>query len=55
MIPLAGIFAWNYIILIKRIIGGFRIRKYIKNKNRDFISLRKSYDELTGLITQLEQ
>jgi len=55
MIPLAGIFAWNYIILIKRIIGGFRIRKYIKNKNRDFISLRKSYDELTGLIAQLEQ
>jgi len=53
-IPLAGIFAWNYNIVFRRIIGGFRVRKYIKNKNADYASLKKNHDELIKLVTGIE-
>jgi 1-acyl-sn-glycerol-3-phosphate acyltransferase len=50
IIPVTGIFAWNYNILFRRIIGGFRIRNYILKKNEEFILLKKNHDELTNLI-----
>jgi len=53
-IPLAGIFAWNYNILFRRIFGGFRVRKYISSKNPDYLTLRKDYDELTELVSGLK-
>jgi len=52
-IPVAGIFAWNYNILFRRIIGGFRFRKYIKDKNHDYLELRKNYDELISMVSSL--
>ncbi|MGE5421415.1 MAG: hypothetical protein ACM3UT_14610, partial [Chloroflexota bacterium] len=49
-LPLSGLFAWNYYLIFKRIMGGFRIRKLIRNKDRKFILLRKDYKELTSLV-----
>jgi len=50
-IPVAGIFAWNYNILFRRIIGGFRLREYVKEKNPDYLVLRNNYDELISLVS----
>jgi ABC-type multidrug transport system fused ATPase/permease subunit len=52
-IPVAGIFAWNYNILFRRIIGGFRLRRYIRMKDSDYSDLRKNFDELISLVTAL--
>lgn len=52
-IPLTGIFAWNYKLLFRRLIGGFRVRNYIRNKNGAFASLKNNYDELKGLVADL--
>ena len=49
-LPLSGLFAWNYYIQFRRIIGGFRIRNLIKEKSIEFESLRKSHTELVTLI-----
>ncbi|MDX9725396.1 MAG: 1-acyl-sn-glycerol-3-phosphate acyltransferase [Bacteroidales bacterium] len=53
LIPVSGIFAWNYNILFHRITGGFRIRKYDWEKNPDFLLLRKEHNELLTLIAGL--
>ena len=53
-IPAAGIFAWNFNILVRRIMGGFRLRKYKKLKNPGYAALRKNYDELISLVSLLE-
>ena len=53
-IPVAGIFAWNYNILFRRIIGGFRLRRYVKEKDPDYLLLRKNYDELISLVPVLK-
>jgi 1-acyl-sn-glycerol-3-phosphate acyltransferase len=53
-IPAAGIFAWNYNILVRRILGGFRLRKYSSQKNPDYAALRKNYDELISLVSVLK-
>ncbi len=53
-IPAAGIFAWNYNILVRRILGGFRLRKYNSQKNPDYAALRKNYDELISLVSVLK-
>ncbi len=52
-LPLSGIFAWNYNLQLRRIIGGFRVRTYIKTQNKEFDTLRKNYKELVDLITRL--
>ena len=52
-IPLAGIFAWNYNILFRRIRGGFRVKKYIKRENTDYLALKNDYDELAEIISGL--
>lgn len=52
-IPVAGIFAWNYNILYRRIIGGFRVRKYLSRGNNNYLVLKSSYDELIGLTNNL--
>lgn len=49
-LPLSGLFAWNYFLVFRRILGGFRIRKLIRNKDRKFVALRKDYNELTNMI-----
>jgi 1-acyl-sn-glycerol-3-phosphate acyltransferase len=54
-LPLSGLFAWNYHLLFRRIMGGFRIRYLIKNKSRGFIMLRKEYEELMKLIGEINR
>ena len=53
-IPFAGLFAWNYNLLLRRISGGLRIRKYIRGKNSDYSQLRENFDELISLISKLK-
>jgi 1-acyl-sn-glycerol-3-phosphate acyltransferase len=52
-LPLTGLFAWNYAIIFQRIRDGFRIRKMSRSKDSKYLELRKSYDELSGLISTL--
>ena len=52
-IPLSGLFSWNYYLQFRRIIGGFRIRKMIKQKNGEFEILSKNYKELVRLVSAL--
>jgi 1-acyl-sn-glycerol-3-phosphate acyltransferase len=52
-IPLSGLFAWNYYLQYKRIMGGFRVRKLIKERNRQFGLLRSNFIEITKLIKAL--
>jgi len=53
-IPLAGIFAWNYNKLFRRIISGFSVRKYLGMKNPDYFALRNDYEELTRLVSGIK-
>ncbi|HEY5468985.1 MAG TPA: 1-acyl-sn-glycerol-3-phosphate acyltransferase [Bacteroidales bacterium] len=52
-LPLSGLFAWNYHLQFQRIMGGFRIRSFVKNKNEEFALLRKEHTELINLATIL--
>ena len=52
-LPLSGLFAWNYYLQFRRIIGGFRVRSFIKQKDKDFDLLRKNHHELVDLVTGL--
>jgi 1-acyl-sn-glycerol-3-phosphate acyltransferase len=52
-LPLSGLFAWNYYLQFRRIIGGFRIRSLIKQKDEEFNLLRTNHTELVNLITGL--
>lgn len=52
-LPLSGLFAWNYYLQFQRIMGGFRIRTLIKNKNREFELLRNDHSELINLVATL--
>jgi 1-acyl-sn-glycerol-3-phosphate acyltransferase len=52
-LPISGLFAWNYYLQFHRIIGGFRVRKFIRKKNKDFQLLRSNYDELVSLVAKL--
>lgn len=52
-LPLSGLFAWNYYLQFRRIIGGFRVRNFIKQKNKDFDHLKKNHAELVNLIAGL--
>jgi 1-acyl-sn-glycerol-3-phosphate acyltransferase len=53
-LPLSGLFAWNYFLLLRRITGGFRIRKYLKNKNKEYSLLKQNHDELIILVAGLK-
>lgn len=52
-LPASGLFAWNYYLQYRRIIGGFRIRNLIKEKDNNLLSLQKSHNELVTLIAAL--
>jgi len=49
-LPLSGLFAWNYYLQFRRIIGGFRVRNLIKLKDKEFDLLRRSHNELFNLV-----
>ncbi|MCU0455042.1 MAG: 1-acyl-sn-glycerol-3-phosphate acyltransferase [Bacteroidales bacterium] len=52
-LPMAGLFAWNYYLLLMRVIGGFRIKYYLGKKNSYFLKLRNNHDELVKLVSSL--
>jgi hypothetical protein len=52
-LPLSGLFAWNYYLQFRRIIGGFRIRSLIRKNDKDFDLLRKKHSELLNLVASL--
>lgn len=52
-IPLTGIYAWNYRILVSRIKGLLKIKKFDKSKRTDYLQLKKDYDNLMSLISDL--
>jgi hypothetical protein len=52
-LPLSGLFAWNYYLVFNRIIGGFRIKNYIRTNNQEYMLLKKNFDELRKLISGL--
>lgn len=52
-LPLSGLFAWNYRLQFRRIMGGFRIRKMIRQNDAEFSILRRNYSELCNLIKGL--
>jgi len=52
-LPLSGLFAWNYYLQFRRIIGGFRIRNLIKQNDNKFHLLRNNHTELVKLIAEL--
>jgi hypothetical protein len=53
-LPLSGLFAWDYYLLLKRIMGGFRVRKLIRNEDRNFELLRNNHRELVKLVSDLK-
>ena len=53
-LPLAGLIAWNYVLFFRRIIGGFRIRKYIRRKKEEYFNLKKNHEELINLIAAIK-
>lgn len=52
-LPLSGLFAWNYYLQFRRIMGGFRIRSLIRQKDNEFELLRNSHNELVTLVAGL--
>jgi hypothetical protein len=52
-LPLSGLFAWNYYLQFRRIMGGFKIRSLIKQNNEEFNLLRRYHTELVNLIAGL--
>lgn len=52
-IPLTGLYAWSYYLLSRRISGGLRVRRYIRNKNENYLRLKEDYEELMMLISKL--
>lgn len=52
-LPLSGLFAWDYFLVLKRISGGFKARNLITKKNRKFEILRKNHSELLKLVSDL--
>jgi 1-acyl-sn-glycerol-3-phosphate acyltransferase len=52
-LPVSGSFAWNYSPQFRRIIGGFRIRKLIKENKQEFNLLKRNHKELVDLVAVL--
>jgi 1-acyl-sn-glycerol-3-phosphate acyltransferase len=50
-LPLSGLYAWNYYLQFRRIIGGFRVRSLIKNMDAEFDLLRRNHTEIVNLIS----
>ncbi len=53
VLPVSGVFAVNYWHYLRRIIGGFRIKNYIRKNNSEYIRLKTDHDELINLVGKL--
>jgi len=52
-LPIAGLAAWAYYLLYRRIRGGFKIRKLLSSKNKLFETLNADYNELINMIIKI--
>lgn len=52
-VPILGILAWNWSLLYKRVIGGFRIRRLIRKNDQAFINLKTNYNDLIEKVSKL--
>ncbi len=52
-IPASGLFSWSYYLLLRRIIGGLRIRNMMMKANEEYQQLKKDHEELLALISKL--
>lgn len=52
-IPVSGLIAWNWTLLFRRVVEGFRIRRFVGSKNTTFYELRQDYTELMKMIKSL--
>lgn len=53
LVPVLGVLAWNWSLLFRRTVGGFRIRSLRSTQNQVFTKLRETYDNLTQRVTKL--
>ena len=53
-LPVSALFAWDYYLLFKRIIGGFKAWNLIKKKDPEFETLRNNFRELVRHINDLK-
>jgi 1-acyl-sn-glycerol-3-phosphate acyltransferase len=53
-LPLSGLFAWDYYLVFKRIKGGFKASRLIREKDEEFEILRNNHHELVKLIAELK-
>lgn len=53
MVPVAGILAWNWFLLLRRTVGGFRIWNLSRVKDPVFTRLRDTYNRLVKQVTAL--
>jgi hypothetical protein len=53
-LPVSGLFAWNYYLLFRRIISGFRIRKLKSVRDTEYLDLKRNYDELITLLSGIK-
>lgn len=53
MVPVLGILAWNWSLLFKRTVGGFRIRRLIRTKDSVFTRLRNTYSNIITTVSGL--
>ncbi|MGA1978212.1 MAG: 1-acyl-sn-glycerol-3-phosphate acyltransferase [Bacteroidales bacterium] len=52
-LPLSGLLAWDYYLIFHRIMGGFRVIRYMRSNYREYMDLRKNHDELLKLVADL--
>jgi 1-acyl-sn-glycerol-3-phosphate acyltransferase len=53
LVPVLGVLAWNWSLLFRRTVGGFRIRSLRSTQNQVFTRLRETYDNLTQRVAKL--
>jgi 1-acyl-sn-glycerol-3-phosphate acyltransferase len=53
-IPVSGLMAWSYLILFRRIKGGFKIRNLMRKKDPEYSGLMGNYKELMSLISKID-
>jgi 1-acyl-sn-glycerol-3-phosphate acyltransferase len=53
-LPLSGLFAWDYYLMLKRILGGFKVRNLVCEKDKDFETLRGNHAELLNIVSELK-
>jgi 1-acyl-sn-glycerol-3-phosphate acyltransferase len=53
LVPVLGILAWNWSLLFKRTVGGFRIRRLLRTNNSVFIRLKNTYTNLIKTVSGL--